>query len=108
MAAMPHLVQMHEKYAGKGLVIITVSLDPLDDKQMVKDANAFLNRTHVPFRNLLLNEPEAFWSKKFDFIFPPCYYVFDRRGQWVRFRAQDKSVNYGEMDKVIVQMLDDK
>jgi hypothetical protein len=108
MNAMPHLVQMHEKYASKGLVVITVSLDPPDEKQMVKDANAFLARTKVPFRNLLLNEPESFWSKQFDFNFPPSYYVFDRRGQWVRFRAQDKGMSYDAMDKVIVQMLDDK
>jgi hypothetical protein len=49
-------------------------------------------------------------EKKFDFVFPPCYYVFDRRGKWVRFRSTDtdEGVDYRAMDKVIEQMLDDK
>src|SRR5437660_376149 len=98
MEAMPHLVQMHQKYADKGLVVLTVSIDTPDDKEMVKDANAFLHTTKAPFRNFLLNEPD--WSKKVDFTRPPCYYIFDRRGKWERFRAEDakKGVNYDEMD----------
>ena len=28
MEAMPHLVEMHKKYADKGLVVIAVSVDP--------------------------------------------------------------------------------
>jgi hypothetical protein len=109
MEAMPHLVEMHKEHADKGLVVITVSLDPLDKKDLVKQANGFLRKLDAPFRNLLLNESADFVEKKLSLVFPPCYYVFDRRGKWVRFRAEDENgVDYREMDKVILQMLDDK
>jgi hypothetical protein len=110
MAAMPHLVEMHKKYADKGLVVITVSVDPPNDKGMVKAANGFLKKIDSPFRNLLLDESDEVWSKKLDFNTPPCYYVFDRHGKWVRFRSVDfdDGVPYAEMDRIIVQMLNDK
>ena len=110
MAAMPHLVEMHKKYADKGLVVITVSVDPPTDKMMVDAANGFLKKIDAPFHNLLLNEKEELWNEKLDFVSPPCYYVFDRHGKWVRFRSADykKGVPYEEMDKVVVQMLNDK
>lgn len=109
MEAMPHLVEMHKKNADRGLVVITVSLDPLDQKDLVQQANKFLRKLDAPFRNFLLNESAEFVEKKLDLVFPPCYYVFDRRGKWVRFRADDaKAVDYREMDRVILQMLEDK
>jgi|ERR1043166_3171295 hypothetical protein len=110
MEAMPHLVEMQKKYADKGLVVVAVSVDPWDKKDLVAQANKFLRKLEPPFRCFLLNESEEFIEKKFDFVFPPCYYVFDRRGKWVRFRSTDYNdgIPYGEMDKVIVQMLDDK
>jgi hypothetical protein len=109
MEAMPRLVKMHEKNAEKGLVVITVSLDPADQKDLVQQANKFLRKLDPPFRNFLLNESPEFVEKKLDLVFPPCYYVFDRRGKWVRFRTDDgKAVDYDQMDRVILQMLDDK
>ena len=107
---MPHLVEMQKKYADKGLVVVAVSVDPWDKKDLVAQANKFVRKLDPPFRCLLLAESEEFIEKKLDFVFPPCYYVFDRRGKWVRFRATDYNdgVPYAEMDKVILQMLDDK
>ena len=107
---MPHLVEMQKKHGEKGLVVIAVSLDPPDDKNLIADANAILREHKSPFVNLFLDEPREIWEKKLDFDAPPCYYVFDRRGKWVRFRASDYAdgVPYGEMDKVILKMLDEK
>ena len=107
---MPHLVEMHKKYADKGLVVLTVSVDPLDKKDLVKQANDFLRKLDSPFRNLLLDETDDFVEKKLGFVFPPCYYVFDRRGKWVRFRATDYTdgVPPAELDKAVLRMLGDK
>jgi hypothetical protein len=109
MEAMPHLVEMHKKHADKGLVVITVSVDPPDEKEMIGRANAFLRKIESPFRNLHMNEPTEFWNDKLGFNTPPCYYVFDRQGKWVRFRATDyrDGVPYAEMDKVIMKMLNE-
>jgi hypothetical protein len=107
---MEHLVQMHKKHGDKGLVVITVSLDPVKDKDLVKQANDFLRKLDPPFQNLLLDESSEFVEKKFGFVFPPSYFIFDRRGKWVNFRVSDEGVevNKAEMDKVILQLLDDK
>ena len=101
---------MHKKHADKGLVVISVALDPPDDKGMVKEANDFLRKVKSPFRNFLLNESDELWSKKLDFNIPPCYFVFDRQGKWVRFRGADYNdgVPYDEMDKVVLKMLNEK
>ncbi len=105
---MPHLVEMQKKHAEKGLVVIAVSLD--EEKDLIADAQAHLREINSPFVNLHLSEEREVWEKKLDFAAPPCYYVFDRRGKWVRFRGSDyaKGVPYDEMDKVILKMLDDK
>ena len=110
MKNMPHLVKMQKEHADKGLVVITVSVDPLKEKDLVKQANVFLRKLNPPFRNFLLDESSEFVEKKLGFVFPPSYFVFDRRGKWVNFRVNDEGAppNYDEMDKVILQMLDDK
>ena len=101
---------MQKNHADKGLVVIAVSLDDPEEKDLVAEAKAYLREINSPFVNLHLNETQEFWETKLGRSFPPCYYLFDRRGKWVRFRASDypKGVPYDEMDKVILKMLDDK
>ena len=108
--AFPHFIEMQKKHADKGFVIITVSLDTPDDPEKVKEANAFLRKIQSPFRNLLLDEPIEVWTKKLDFKSLPCYFVFDRHGKWVRFRSSDfkDGVDYDEVERVVVKMLDEK
>jgi hypothetical protein len=86
---MPHLVEMQKKHADKGLVVISVSVDPPDEKELVAQANGFLRKLNPPFARLHLDEPNEMWSKKLDFNIPPCYFVFDRQGRWTRFRGSD-------------------
>ena len=100
---------MHKKHGSKGLVVLTVSVDELKQKKDVEVANKFLREQKSPFIHLLLDEPHEFWSKKLDFTIPPCYYVFDRRGKWMRFDPNE----YGDdlkkkMDETILRMLDEK
>jgi len=76
---------MHKKYAKDGLVAISVSLDELKDKEM---ALKFLQSKEAAFTNLLLNDTVN-WSEKLHFSAPPCYFVFNRQGKWVQFKAED-------------------
>ncbi|MSU79173.1 MAG: hypothetical protein EXS16_13920 [Gemmataceae bacterium] len=105
---MPHLVQMHKQHADRGLVVLCVSLDPTNDKEKVDDAIAFLRKLNPPFTRLLLDEPDAVWSKKLDFNNMPCYYVFDRHGKWVRFGGDDGDIDFAEFDRVVLRMLSEK
>ena len=43
----PHLVEMQKKHGDRGLVVITVSVDPADDKEKVETANDFLRRSSI-------------------------------------------------------------
>jgi thiol-disulfide isomerase/thioredoxin len=111
MDAFPSLIEKHHKYADKGLVVLSVSLDNAADPAKVALANRFLTSKNSPVRNLLLDEPQELWEKKLGFESLPMYFVFDRQGKWVRLRASDdreKGVNYEMLEKIIVQMLAEK
>jgi hypothetical protein len=100
---------VHKENASRGLVVISVSVDELDKKKDVEAANAFLREQNPPFVNLLLDESQEFWSKKLGFNIPPYYYVFDRRGKWVRFDPNEHGDDLHKvMDKAILRMLEEK
>lgn len=114
-AKFPMFKKLHEKYADKGLVVICVSLDPvnhLDADDVPKGiiaANKFLTEQESPLRNLLLDEPLDVVTKQFDFKSLPFYYFFDRQGKWVRFRAADPGgVPYDKLEELVVKMLAEK
>jgi thiol-disulfide isomerase/thioredoxin len=107
--AFPHLVALHKKFAAQGLIVIAVSVDPSDKKDLVEQANAFLRKMQPPFVNLLLDEPDTLWNEKFGFTFPPCCYVFDRRGKWTRLHGADYEKGLQkELEPMIERMLDEK
>jgi thiol-disulfide isomerase/thioredoxin len=111
IAALPHYVELQNKFADKGLVVITVSVDPTDDAKRVERANGVLTRNEVALRNLILDEPLEMWTKKFETGSLPFAYLFDRRGKWVRCRASDYKDNaaYGhDVEKTMLQMLNEK
>lgn len=108
--AFPTFVTMQEKYGNKGLVVISVSVDDVTDKDKVEKANEILTKRKLPFRNLLLDEPTDFWPKKFETDSLPLYYVFDRNGKWVRFHPSQfkEDTLYVDLEKNVVQMLGEK
>ena len=92
---------MHKKYAKDGLVAISVSLDELKDKEV---ALKFLQSKEAAFTNLLLNDTVN-WLEKLHFSAPPCYFVFNRQGKWVQFKAEDGEINYADMEKKVREFL---
>jgi thiol-disulfide isomerase/thioredoxin len=74
-AAFPHLVELHEKHAKDGLIAVSISLDsPPEKAEVVK----FLQSRGAKFTNLLLDEDQEFWQKKFHIPGPPVVFVFNR------------------------------
>jgi thiol-disulfide isomerase/thioredoxin len=105
----PSVVAMHKKHAQEGLAVVSVSLDPIDDPGSRDNALRFLKKAGAQFTNLFLEEPSEFWQKKLGFPGPPCYFVFNRQGQWTKFEAQDDApVNYEAMEKFIIERLREK
>ena len=98
---------MHRKFSSQGLAVVTVSVDPPEEKAMVKEAADFLREKNAPFVNLHLNEPEKFWQDKLGFSLPPCYFVFDREGKWVRIAGSDYSNEemIAKLDETVEKLL---
>ncbi|MBI1830273.1 MAG: redoxin domain-containing protein [Planctomycetes bacterium] len=108
----PLFIKLHEKHHGKGLVVMSVSIDPAvhldpnDVPEGIASANKFLQKQQPPFRNFLLDEPVAVVTKQFDYKGLPFYYFFDRQGKWIRFRGAD--IPYDKLDDIVVKMLGEK
>jgi thiol-disulfide isomerase/thioredoxin len=110
MASFPKYLAMQEKYGDKGFVVISVSLDDVADEEAVDRANRFLTKQNATIRNLLLQETSEVWQEKLGFSAIPAYFIFDRQGKWVRFRAQDfpDGISPSDVEKTVVQMLNEK
>jgi thiol-disulfide isomerase/thioredoxin len=103
--AFPHVVELHDKYAAKGLACMSVSLDQAADKDL---ALKFLKREKAEFTNVLLDEPAKTWQTFFDVYGPPAVMVFDRDGKLAgRFDHNDvdKSYTHEDVEKLVVALL---
>jgi len=98
----PQLVELHSKYAMEGLTAISVSLDEPEEKGKKERVVSFLTNTKATFTNFILDESQEFWQKKFDFMGPPCVFVFNRQGKWKQFKDIE---NYQEVEKYAVKCL---
>jgi thiol-disulfide isomerase/thioredoxin len=99
----PRLVDLHRKYAAKGLAAVSVSLDDPTDEQARERANRFLTDKQAAFSNYMLDEKATFWQEKLKIDGPPCVFVFDRSGRLVKKYHDD--VDYNEIDHIVVDLL---
>lgn len=80
----PHLVEVHEKYKGRGLVVMSLDVieEEWDSRGKVLD---FLKEKKATFPNYIAhNDPKGFseWKDKYDANATPTYVLFDRSGKW--------------------------
>jgi thiol-disulfide isomerase/thioredoxin len=76
----PHTVELARKYEGRGLAVISVSMNTPDAEPQVRE---FLERHDARFDNILSNYPKALDATN-AFALPgpvPCYRVYDRAGE---------------------------
>ena len=77
----PHTVEMHHKYAEKGLAVISVSVDDPDARESVHE---FLTKHGAAFDNLLSRSgasDEAFTAFEIQSGAVPHYKLYDRKGK---------------------------
>jgi len=91
---------MHEKYAKKGLVCVSVSVDDVEDKDA---ALKFLKKQKATFSNFLVDEPQKVWKELFDTVGVPAIRVYDRAG-----KVAGKFEDYDDVEKLVVKLLDGK
>jgi hypothetical protein len=104
---LPHLVEMQNKYASKGLVAIAVHVDPSFDAETQASVLKFLEKRNATTTiNLILDEPTEVWQQKLHSPLLPNVFVFNREGKWTQFTTE--GVKYDEIEKLVVKLLDQK
>ena len=102
---------MHEKYAKDGLACLSVSLDDPKEKGKLENTKEFLQARKAFFTNVVLDEDQDFWTAKLRISGPPCIYVFNREGKWMRFYNPPGSPDpkegehYREVEKLVTEWL---
>jgi hypothetical protein len=94
---------MHKKYAKDGLMAVSVALDDVKDMKVRDRLIKFLTAQGAGFSNFMLDESDDLWREKLNISGPPCIYVFNRQGQWVKKYESD--VDFREIEKVVVELL---
>ncbi|MBN1852473.1 MAG: TlpA family protein disulfide reductase [Pirellulales bacterium] len=85
----PHTVALHQKLAGRGLAVISVSLDDADDLDNVR---TFLTKQGATFDNLIGSQgSSAETFSAFEVGGVPVYRVYDRSGNLSREFSIDPS-----------------
>lgn len=101
----PHAIDMHNKYGKDGLVVVSVCVDPPALKPQVQN---YLNSINAQCINVLLDEPFDLLEQKMRIPSFPCYYVFDRQGKWVQFVSEPGEINNEAVDRLLMQLLNEK
>ncbi len=106
-----HVLEMHKKFADKGLQVISLSFDDPEDEAAVKEAMKFLESKKSNIINILFDEGEGGGFEKFHVNTIPAVFVFGPDGKEVKRFTMDDPDNqftYDEVEKAISALLDAK
>jgi thiol-disulfide isomerase/thioredoxin len=101
----PHVLGLDGKYRGRGLKVISVSVDPPDDAEARTAARAFLIRQKATFRNVILTDRADVWQAKWKIDGPPLLFLFDKAGRLAG--RWDGKFDAAEVEKKVAALLDE-
>jgi thiol-disulfide isomerase/thioredoxin len=107
----PHVLEMHKKYADKGLQVVSLSLDDPEDDAAVKEAKKFLESKKSNIINILLDEGSGGGFEKLNINAIPAVFVYGPDGKEVKRFTMDDTKNqftYDEVEKAISELLEAK
>ena len=100
-----NLVELNQQYGDKGLVCMSVALDPPEGSE---GALKFLKKSKATFANYWLDEKAIFWQERWGIKGPPAVFVFDRQGRRAaKFDSEDpeKPLSYEDVKKLVPKLL---
>lgn len=106
----PHLVELHKKYADKGLVCVSISMDKYGDEDDYKKEKVvkFLKDKGATFPNFIVAEPkkdeEALIKILGDYTAIPYMVMFDREGKKV-WTSDGEKLDDEKLAKLIEEQL---
>jgi thiol-disulfide isomerase/thioredoxin len=77
----PKMVSLHNKYADRGVQIVSMNLDDHGDTQAIAAANRFLRSVGARFPNYHMDENLMQAFEKLDLIGIPVVAIYDKRGE---------------------------
>lgn len=104
----PHLVEMHHKYAKRGLAVVSLSLDDPSDEKAVREAEAFLREKKAVFRNVLLDEDPNLGYEKLEMNAIPAVFLYSPAGKLIAKFTMDDPDNqftYEQVDRAVEALL---
>jgi thiol-disulfide isomerase/thioredoxin len=107
----PHLVEMHKKYGPKGLAVISLSLDDIEDKVALKSAEDFLKDKKATFANYYINEEFGAGFEHLDISAIPAVFLFGPDGKEIRRFTMDDPDNqftYEQVEQAVEALLGGK
>jgi thiol-disulfide isomerase/thioredoxin len=107
----PHLIEMHRKYAGQGLNVVSLTLDDPTDEKAVAAAEKFLKEKAAVFTNVLLDENFGDGFDRLDINAIPAVFLYGPDGKELkRFTMDDPDhqFTYDEVEKEVVARLESK
>ncbi len=107
----PHLVEMNRKYAGKGLQVVSLSLDDTTDTKAVDDARKFLKESKATFLNVLLDEEFGVGFDKLEISAIPAVFLYGPDGKLLKSYTMDDpnhQFTYEQVEKEVSGLLDGK
>jgi hypothetical protein len=95
---------MHRKYAGEGVICLSVSVDERADRAK---ALSFLQKQQATFTNYHLDEEIEVWQERFKVKTPGVVFVFDRAGKRAgKLEPDEPDKNtYEDVEKLVKQLL---
>ena len=107
----PHVVEMHKKYADKGLAVTSLSFDDPADAKALAEAKRFLAEKQAVMTNLLLDEEFGLGNEKLNINAIPAVFIYGPDGKEVkRFTWDDPNhqFTYDDVEKTVVALLEGK
>lgn len=104
----PHVVEMHKKFADKGLAVYSLSMDHPDVPADVAEARKFLKEQKATMTNILLDEEEEPAFEKLNISAIPAVFIFGPDGaELKRFTMEDtrNQFTYEEVEKYVADLL---
>jgi thiol-disulfide isomerase/thioredoxin len=108
MENFPHLVEMHKKYADKGLAVVSLSLDDPDQPKKIAAAEAFLKEKGATFPNYYLAEAAEAAFEKLNIGVIPAVFLYGPDGKEIkRFTLEDADhpFTYDQVEAAIKEKL---
>jgi thiol-disulfide isomerase/thioredoxin len=111
MENFPHVVEMHKKYANKGLAVVSLSLDDSTEPKKMAAVKKFLEAKGATFSNFVLTEDptDAFDKLKVGGV--PAVFFFGPDGKEVlRFTGDnaERPFTYDDVEQAAQILLDGK